>query len=63
VELRCDLNAGLNIVEQLANLLGRKGFAAFGNSVALNANTTAQAGQVARDPVVGPAAPTIPYSI
>ena len=43
----------LDIVEQHANLLGRKGLAALGNSVALKANNTAQAGQVVRDPVVG----------
>jgi hypothetical protein len=59
VEFRCNLKARVNIVEQHASLLGRKGFAAFGNGVALKANNTAQAGQIVRDPVVGlgPGAP------
>src|SRR4051794_37653339 len=53
VEFRRDLDARVNIVEQHANLLGGEGLAALENSVALNANDTAQAGQVVRDPVVG----------
>ena len=63
VEFRRDLGARDDIVEQRADLIGREGSAAPGNSVALKANDSAQAGQVVRDPVVASASPTPPYSI
>jgi hypothetical protein len=53
VQFRRDLDARTDIVEQHADLLGREGFVALRNRVALKANNTAQAGQVVRDPVVG----------
>src|SRR6201981_579712 len=60
VELRRDLRARDDFVEQHADLIGREGSAALGNSVALKANDTAQAGQVVRDPVVGFGQPDAP---
>jgi hypothetical protein len=48
----CGVSLRINIVEQHANLLGRKGFAARGNTDALKANDAAQAGQAVRYPVV-----------
>jgi hypothetical protein len=53
VEFRRDLDARVNIVEQHANLLCRKGSAELGNRVALKANNTTQAGQVVRYPMIG----------
>jgi hypothetical protein len=53
VEFRRDLDARVNIVEQHANLLCRKGSAAPGNRVALKADNTTQAGQVVRYPMIG----------
>ena len=49
VEFRRDLDACVDVVEQYANLPGRKGFAALENSVALKANNAAEAGQVVRE--------------
>src|SRR6266568_3141151 len=53
VELRHTRNARTDFVEQFANLIRRKGFAAVGNSVALNANNAIQAGQVVCYPMIG----------
>ena len=50
----------IDIVEQRADLIGREGSAALGNSVALKANDSAQAGQVVRDPVVSLGQPDAP---
>src|SRR5258705_7550707 len=52
VEFRRDLDACADVVEQHANLPRGKGLAAFGNSVALEANNAAEAGQVVRYPMV-----------
>jgi hypothetical protein len=60
VEFRRDLDARADIVEQYANLPRRKGLAALGNSVALKANNTAQAGQVIRYPMIGLSQPDRP---
>jgi len=60
VEFRRDLDAGDDIVEQHADLIGREGSAALGNSVVLKTNDSAQAGQVVRDPVVGLGQPDVP---
>jgi hypothetical protein len=62
VEFRRDLNASVDIVEQHANLLGRKGSAAPGNCVALKANNAAQVGQIIGDPVVGLGRSDVPIS-
>jgi len=53
VELRGDRNTRVDIIEQCANLLRGEGSAAPGNSLALKANGTAQAGQVVRYPMIG----------
>ena len=44
VECRCDLEARNDLVEQCANLLGRKGLAALGNRAALQTNGATQTG-------------------
>jgi hypothetical protein len=53
VEFRHDFDARVNIVEQHANLLCRKGSAALGNRVPLKTNNAIQAGQVVRYPMIG----------
>ena len=60
VEFRRYLDARVNIIEQHANLFGRKGSTASANRLALKANSSAQAGQVVRDPVVGLSEPDHP---
>jgi hypothetical protein len=52
VEFRRDLDACADVVEQHANLPRRKGLAALGNGVALEANNATEAGQVVRYPMV-----------
>src|SRR5437588_11894971 len=53
MEFRGDFDPCVKIVEQPANLLGRRDFAALGNGVALKANDAAQASQIVCDPVIG----------
>src|SRR5258708_18437918 len=60
VEFRRDLDACADVVEQHANLPRRKGLAALGYSVALEANNPAEAGQVVRYPMVRLSQPSYP---
>src|SRR3954454_2831695 len=53
VESRRDLDASADLIQQCANLIARKGFAAAGDCASLKANNAAQAREVVGDPVIG----------
>src|SRR5580704_20775 len=53
VKSRGNLKARADIVEQRANLIRGKGFAALADGTALKANNAVQTGQVVRDPMIG----------